>query len=261
MGDVTGTDDAVRPLPDFAQPPLTEVALGVVFEPTDIGIVGLAELHQRWRAEFPRVEEHPALPPLFAPPSLAPGLVIEVGQPHLRLWMITDDGDRLVQVQRDRLVVNWRRTGSGDYPRYRSLRVVLDRHLDDFWSLLRERSVSIPAPVAAEATYVNTIQAESPADFLVAMNPLPERLGRPAEANLSLVFDTTSSAGMSQRVALLAGRDQIQEGHFALRVSVLTQVSDSDEINNALAASHEQAVRTFAEVTAEAMHEIWRRKA
>lgn len=259
--DGSGAEGAVQPLPDFGQPPLTEVALGVVFEPIDIGIVGLAELHQRWRAEYPRVEEHPALPPLFAPPSPTPGLLIEVGQPQLRLWMIAADEDRLVQVQRDRLVVNWRRTGSGDYPRYHSLRAVLDRHLDDLWSFLRERSAPVPAPVAAEATYVNTIQAENPADFLAAMNPLPERLGRPSEANVSLVFDTTSSVGRPQRVALLAGRDQGQEGYFIFRVSVLAQVSDSGEFADALAASHEQAVRTFTEVTTEAMHDMWGRRA
>ena len=172
---VTGESEAeVQALPDFERPPLTEVALGVVFEPVEIGAVGLAELSQRWRDEFPNVQEHTALPPLFQPAQPGPGLVVEVGHPPLRLWMLTEAADRLVQVQRDRLVVNWRRISDGEYPRYHALRALLDRKVADLWSFFHERTVPIPLPAAVEATYVNTIDAAGFAEFLAGTPPFPE---------------------------------------------------------------------------------------
>lgn len=247
-------------LPDFARPPLTEVALGVVFEPVEIGAVGLAELYQRWRDEFPNVQEHAALPPLFEPPQPGSGLVIEVGHPPMRLWMLTAAEDQLVQVQRDRLVVNWRRIGRGDYPRYHALRALLDRKLADLGSFLEGRALPVPPPVAVEATYVNLIEAEGLADFLAAVQPLPERLGRPSEASLSLVFDTTSGLGAGQRVAIFSSRDRTEEARYVLRVSVLGQMTRWDEFDHAITAAHEQAVRTFADVTRDAMHRTWGRR-
>ena len=260
MGEMSETRTRVHALPDFERPPLTEVALGVVFEPVEIGAVGLGELYQRWRGEFPKVQEHAALPPLFEPPQPGLGLVVEVGHPPMRLWMLNETEDQLVQAQRDRLVVNWRRIGDGDYPRYHALRALLGRQLADFWSFLRDRAVPLPPPVAVEATYVNTIDAAGLADFLVAVNPLPERLGVPTEASISLVFDTPSGTPAPQRVALFSTRDRSEDARYVLRVSVLGQLSAWDELDRSIAVAHEQAVRTFADVTTDAMHRYWGRR-
>ncbi len=258
---VTGESEAeVQALPDFERPPLTEVALGVVFEPVEIGAVGLAELSQRWRDEFPNVQEHTALPPLFQPAQPGPGLVVEVGHPPLRLWMLTEAADRLVQVQRDRLVVNWRRISDGEYPRYHALRALLDRKVADLWSFFHERTVAIPLPAAVEATYVNTIDAAGFAEFLAGTPPFPERLGQPTEASVSVVFDTPGGVQPPQRVALFSSRDRSVEGRYVLRVSVLGQLTAWDEWERSMSAAHEQAVRTFAEVTTRDMHQIWGRR-
>ncbi len=260
MGDTSQPRPTAQALPEFDRPPVTEVALGVVFEPVEIGVVGLGELYQRWRSEFPTVQEHTALPPLFEPPQPGPGLVVEVGHPPMRLWMLNEAEDRLVQVQRDRLVVNWRRIGDGDYPRYHTLRALLDRQLADFRSFLHDRAVSPPPPAAVEATYVNTIEAAGFADFLAAVKPLPERLGRPTEASVSLVFDTAGGTDPPQRVALFSSRDRSSEDRYVLRVSVLGQLTAWDEFDSTITAAHEQAVRTFADVTTDAMHQYWGRR-
>lgn len=260
MGATNEAQGTAQALPDFEHPPLTEVALGVVFEPVEIGAVGLGELYQRWRDEFPKAQEHAALPPLFESPQ-GPGLVIEVGHPPMRLWMLTDAEDRLVQVQRDRLIVNWRRIGGGGYPRYHALRALLDRQLSDFLSFLRDRAVSAPSPAAVETTYVNTIEAEGFADFLAAVRPLPERLGRPTEASVSLVFDPPSGMHSPQRVALFSSRDRSGDDRYVLRVSVFGQLAEWDELDASIHAAHEQAVRTFADVTTSDMHRFWGRRA
>ena len=53
------------PLPDFADPPVVEVALGVQFQPpVELSPLDLGPLRERWRDRFPRLEQQPPLPPV-----------------------------------------------------------------------------------------------------------------------------------------------------------------------------------------------------
>lgn len=52
-----------------------------------------------------------------------PGPGIFVGPPPLRAWLINDDDTRLIQLQHDRLFVNWRRQRDSDaYPHFQNAR-------------------------------------------------------------------------------------------------------------------------------------------
>ncbi len=117
-------------LPDFADPPVAEVALAVQFEPlANLRIPHLGLLWSDFRDRFPKIEEHPQLGPMMehfgTKGASTTGVRFEMmtKPPIPRCWFLNDEGTELVQVQQDRFAHNWRKIGEGnEYPRYNHLR-------------------------------------------------------------------------------------------------------------------------------------------
>lgn len=147
-----------RSLPDFQKPPLTEVVLGVQFEP----IAGFGSIHaglfwNRIRKSFPEVEERPALQPVIErfggrpPRDLKVQWEVVTAPPPTRYWFLNQKGDQLVQLQPDRFLHNWRKQGLDDaYPRYERIRAAFSDELDLFLAFLRDEGLSEPEPNQCE---------------------------------------------------------------------------------------------------------------
>lgn len=93
-------------LPDYANPPVIEVVGGVGFAPIEgFKAVHLGLLWERFRDQFPRVEEHPpiAMPleVLQIPNPQGPELQFLDTPPLPRIWFLDESGNGIVQVQRD----------------------------------------------------------------------------------------------------------------------------------------------------------------
>ncbi len=156
-------DDTVH----FGRPPLTEVALSFQFEP--LAAYGYAEiglLREHFRATFPRIEYHPALPPsfeTFGPPSALPFLIsypfaMPGGVP--RVWLLDDRGVEILQFQPDRFTRNWRKIEEGaKYPHYQAVRTAFLADLESLERFLDGRSLGRLVPNQCEVTYVNQIAA------------------------------------------------------------------------------------------------------
>lgn len=115
-------------LPDFTDPPLDEVVIGVQFAP----VPGYASVHSMkvwdlFKAEFPKVQELPVLEPqfeTFGGMNAQAGPRIQVGAFPVgsRLWFLSDDENHLIQFQPDRFITNWRREpNTQPYPRFEGL--------------------------------------------------------------------------------------------------------------------------------------------
>lgn len=139
---VTGTESILatlmsetRPvgLPDYNNPPLEELVLGVQFQaPAGYTEINAGDVWKLFKEEFPTVRERPSLQPQFETFGLAssPQLKLQLitDAQHSRFWFISKDEAEVIQFQSDRLVHNWRRSsGVGDgedrkYPRFEKLR-------------------------------------------------------------------------------------------------------------------------------------------
>src|ERR1700675_3835102 len=92
-------------LPDFEDPPLTEVAVSLQFNQLPgFGYVHLGPLWDRFRSRFGRVQYHPPLLPVFETFGLnqpaTQHLQVRIGNaPELpRMWFLADDDAELLQV-------------------------------------------------------------------------------------------------------------------------------------------------------------------
>lgn len=115
-------------LPDFKEPPIDEVVLGVQFAPIPAYTsVYAGKIWNLFKDCFPKVEEQQLLQPqfeTFGGANLQPSFKFQFGAPPAgsRLWFVSDDENNLLQFQPDRFLTNWRkRPNPQAYPRFEGL--------------------------------------------------------------------------------------------------------------------------------------------
>lgn len=259
-------------LPEFDAPPVAEVALGVQFRPLPVlrGLA-LAPLRDRWRDRYPRLEEQPPLPATFEGglPG-GPAIQLSLGVPSVRYWFLTRDGSELVQVQQDRLSVNWRDSQSGrPYPRYPAMRQVFaDRFADLEAFAFREGSGPIQVQ-QAELSYVNAVGADAAGTLrldriLSIWRATPgHHLGEPEHTRVEMSFQVKDLGSGISRLWVQLGPGQRKDGTpallFTLSVRGMPQGNGGlTEVVSFLDKAHGHVVRSFAELTTAEMHAIWR---
>ncbi len=266
-GGVTSDEGTGATLPDYARPPLVEVALGVMFRPlAALNFAGLADLRARWSGDYPVTQQQPPLPPSSTNGQGAFPMVVEVGAPPIRVWLLNEAQDRLVQVQQDRLVANWRATdGTGEYPRYGTLRREFEARWDDFQQFLVERVPGGVRPLTVEVTYINVIEPSAAhpvaiADVLRAHQPLTSHLGPPTQANAAYAFDLAAVDGYPSQLTLAAVPDTSRSpSPVMVQISANAAAAEGKELFDVMDTAHEHVVRLFDEVTTESMHRRWGR--
>jgi uncharacterized protein (TIGR04255 family) len=286
-GSVSVSDEASIPGPpddlvSFERPPLNEVALGVQFsEPVIDDAIALADFWPHVRGDLPRLEKVPALPPAmeeFGPPPRSgqiPAIQFLSEPPGQRYWFISADDTRLVQLQSDRFVLNWRqRRGDDPYPRYRALR----RDFEKRFEVLRNQAVppdkrGLLRADWSEVTYVNHIEAPGRRPNTHA--PLSDSLRLIAPPRRSLLppedqqFQQRSVIWTEDVPAQPIGRLHITassavRSNDGVAIYVVTLVARARPTAPSLKAMFESldrgrdlVVRTFKEITTPRMHERW----
>lgn len=272
---------STKPLPEFEQPPVSEVALSVQFQPLE-----------NWRAphagvfwstiqpQFPHVEVHNALPALHEKFGeefwqQVPQFQFETINPNsIRTWFVESTRSWLIQVQPDRFVVNWRKvTGDEVYPRYVS--AVRPRFVAE-WQRFRKFITSLGLGEIevqqCEVTYVNDIaqgqQWQRYSDALRLLSYWQEKgtdgfLPPPETFSMSGTFEMPERSGRlhftAQRV--IRRNDNTQ----ALQVKLIARGRPASSQDNDVLAWMDQGrewiVRGFADLTSEKAQAYWKRKA
>src|SRR5688572_13207030 len=110
-------------LPKYEKPPVIEVVTGIQFK----GIKGLSGAHlgllwEKFKLEYPQVKEVEPLAPSvesFDETPVREMALFENMFGLTRTWFETANGNALIQVQRDRLLHNWKKSKNTDtYPHY-----------------------------------------------------------------------------------------------------------------------------------------------
>lgn len=124
-----------QPLGKLEEPPITEVACGVLFKPVP-GLDPLA-LGAYWK---PKEKEYPRRE-LKAPiaPAMPVGMELSFGPDigPVRTWLISKNDVFIIQIQHDRFYVNWR-ARQEEYPRFNDWddgnRGLLSRFMEEYAS-------------------------------------------------------------------------------------------------------------------------------
>lgn len=275
--------DQDTPLNDpvsFDSPPVAEVVLGLQFAgPVIDEVETLADFWPRIRQEFTQVEKRPALPRIdeqFGPEAAITNFEFSFAGEPSRYWITSADQHWVVQVQPDRLVLNWRKAEEGDvYPRYRSVRA---RFLKIYKAFLEtvgeERAIGSP-PDWCATTYVNNILANDPRspNGRMPLNRIIRLFAAPKSNVLPTLEETTFqqkylldplAAGGEPRGRLyvsaspaLRAADQLPGYSLELRVLAQPEAHSRAAVMRCFDQSRDLIVRSFKDITTPAMHEAW----
>jgi uncharacterized protein (TIGR04255 family) len=154
-------------LPDFTNPPLDEVVLGVQFAPmTPYTAIDSRDVWGLFKDEFPKVQEQPLLQPqfeTFGGPNFQQSFQFQVGasQAGSRLWFVSEQENHLLQFQSDRFLINWRKKPNPQpYPHFEGIAESFESNLVSLDSHFATKFHYHIEVNQAEVTYINIIPVE-----------------------------------------------------------------------------------------------------
>jgi uncharacterized protein (TIGR04255 family) len=274
-----------KQLPEYSDPPVVETVLGVEFAPLrGWTVVHFGLFHEVIKHEFPEFEEVAAVvsserysDDMRVQDEHAGALSGASG--YVRCLYIDHDKDRLVQVQPDRFMYNWRREVKKNYPRY--LGVVRPGFIEQwqrFNEFLRAQNIDGPRVRRCEVTYVNHFERgrvwNSTADLPEVLAfwaataarhaddaiPTPRFLPDPEYADVDLRYRINDQDHLQvdlRRAERRSDAGDILQLTLTARLSAGT--GDDASILAAFDTGREWIVRGFTELTTERMHKLWGR--
>ena len=265
-----------RDLPDYDGPPVTEVVIGVQFE----RLKKFSAIHPglywpRIKDNYPKFEPHALLVGRAESfDGFKPGIrELEFSDmpPVPRCWFLEGAGNRLVQVQADRFLHNWRKvTGDEVYPRYEGIRAEFVKLWADFLEFTEEQQLGQVDTNYWEVTYVNHLEKGREWDVLGDLDkifpcwagkssegylPEPENVG----LRLSFVMAEQSRLHISIDRALRSS-DKKEVLLFKLTARGILESSDQESLVRGLDSGREWIVRGFTDFTSKSAHDMWKRK-
>ncbi|MCP4373577.1 MAG: TIGR04255 family protein [Deltaproteobacteria bacterium] len=265
--------------PNFKNPPVIEVVLGLQFEPLDsFKTTHVGKLHEIYEADYPTVSEHSLLEPkfenfateTFAPSRMVLKLVDNKAIP--RVWFVSEDENSLLQLQRDRFIYNWRRKEPSEeipYPRYENIRDEFKLRYKQFLEFLTNQKLPEPAVNQIEVTYVNLISCEDN-DFSKSMHevfefwnpdPQPSPLGEPETQKFVTTYLIKDDDERIGRLSITSHTLIRHDNKKYLRVDIVARGKPKDVSLNGILdfmnLGRSKIVLGFDSLTTEDMHKIW----
>lgn len=267
--------------PKFDHPPVVETVLGVQFKPlTELRLTHYGLFYQYLQeGGFVKTEDHPPLlrqieqkedfMRLFEMP---PMVFMQTNIP--RIWYLSEDaadGQRLIQLQIDRFIQNWRRMNleSTKYPSYEENRKEFQNTFGRFLKFVEKENIGQVEPNQCEVIYVNRIPIQDVAQAAATFRKCFTSFV-PAK-NLKHVPTEPDGIGFncSFWIESLNGRLFIQAS-TASQIPGVGKVIDlrltargapaSDDLAAVmewLDFGHYFVVNAFADITSEEMHREW----
>jgi len=264
-------------LPDYDNPPVTEVVFGIQFNKLDA--IKAPDTGILWeklgRKEYPECKEMPPLPHVIErfdvpSPQPQPITIEEISHPPLpRLFFINTSKNHLIQVQQDRLHQNWRKLKSDDkYPRYAELYPKFIKSWKLFTSFVNEFNLGTLKPNQYELTYVNHIpRGEGWINLTDIENVFPEfqcKVGNrflPEPENIAWrkIFRLPNDNGRLHVSLRLALSRELKDRIMILDLTARGFIPNKMDVWFNMA--HEWIVKGFADLTAQSIQgAVWKKK-
>jgi uncharacterized protein (TIGR04255 family) len=260
-------------LPDFANPPVDEVVLSVEFAALPgFGVPHFGLFWERIRSEYPKFEVKPPLSSpgdQFAPNQVSLQLL---ATPEVRCWFLEESGSYLLQLQNDRLLLNWRKVvGTETYPRYPMLRDRFERAWIAFLDFLSAEGIPSPRVVQCEVLYVNNIAYDKgwkgfgELHKVVGTLATPQHgrfLPAPERTTMQMAYALENNAGrlFVTLTPVIRSRDSAEVLQIRLNARGAPKSSESNDLLQWLDLGRRWVVRGFADFTTENMHKVWGKK-
>jgi uncharacterized protein (TIGR04255 family) len=262
------------PYPTFTNPPVVEVICGVTFKPLG-GLLAphLGLLWTQFRDSYPDCKQVDPLIPVietFDGDEQRASLIADSYFP--RVWFFSKDENSILQIQRDRLLHNWRKVRPTDaYPRYANVSATFWKHLGEFQRFLADNGLGSVVPEQLEMTYLNHIPHGQGWTNLSELGRIfPDFAWRDGNRFLPVGERATWRTSFpmpdhSGRLHVLIQTAFRRNDRLPIVVVDITARGlPKDLSENGLRSwydlAHEWIVKSFADLTSENAHALWSRK-
>ncbi len=264
------------PLPEFGNPPVFETVLGVQFAPlTGFSILQFGLYWGLISKEYPHSDIKPPLPSIVEefPKEQKPSSVgIQfMSSPEARCWFVDSTETRVIQIQNDRYIHNWRKVrGDETYPRYNRIKPKFVEEWQRFCGFLETQGIPAPEVNQCEVSYVNHIEKGKGWDSFSNLKdvtaywtgtPSGTFLTEPESVSLVARFLMPDKKGRLHIEMQPAVRRHDATEVLQLNLTARGKPASSslDDITDWLDLAHEWVVRGFTDFTTGTMHRIWER--
>ena len=259
-------------LPEFAKPPVTEVAISVQFQSLSaFGIIHAGGLWQVFRDRFPIVEYHPPLPSSFETFGLegvqANQFRFDLSRdlPLPRIWFRNTENSKLIQFQLDKFTLNWQKTSNDfGYPRYKALREEFVSIFEEISNYIKSENIGDLLANQCELTYVNIIKSTKLPLRCFQKTELPS-VGELEDAILNVRYKIADETGTPVG-RLIAASAQGMDGN-GNTISQLTltgrgppKLPTFGAVLDFIDTAHTAIVMAFADLTPVELHQEWERR-
>lgn len=246
----------------FKKPPVTEVVMGASFVP----IKGLHSQHigrfwEKISKEYPKSEQ--AIN--YGEPILPDGKEI---YPAPRFWFITEANDKLVQIQANLFLCNWRKVeGQGIYPEYDEMKKVFKENYSLFLQFLKEKGFQEPELTELQFSYVNHFpkgqewKVASDLSKIIGSLSFPDALGTSGvkDFNLNYIYDLPDETKGTIRMKFSSAKKKnTDEKIIIFENSARGLDLDSNDVYQWFDYAHEQVVNNFEKLTdVKLQRDVW----
>ena len=247
----------------FRKPPLTEVSFGVRFKtPAEFSSAYIGRFWAQIAKDFSQAVDRP---PIFDPKaafgedSFAP-----------RVWLVHKDQALLLQIQRDRFYVNWRRIGEPNkvYPSFNLLQPSFTRYFGEWRSFVDTSGLGQLEIVGCELTYTNFVSPNSRWKGLSEVGKVFSPLGASQDigakhivSGWNGVFDFVTNRITATIQTLRNVSDASQHKmQFEIKAEALVPPSANEDFGTWMTAANSDIVSAFLTLTTEwAQTDLWER--
>jgi len=271
--------DALR----FAAPPVVETALSVQFDK----LTGFTAAHAGWfwkeyveklgdgtSNEWKQVTEAGPIPEQFekfGPEDVwsVPTLQFLQGSPSARIQIIRGDGERMLQIQNSRFVLNWRKSETA-FPRYENLLPEFRGMLNAFESFCSEAGFGSPVYNLWEVVYVDQVKKGTMWDSARNLNrifpavtspPVSDHHAPPADDEIVSADWRFSLANRRGRLYIQLRQTRLQPSNeevIQLTTIARGPVSETQSWQQGLDFGHEALKETFLSITSAEAQAFWK---
>lgn len=263
-------------VPDFDDPPVTETVLDVAFTPlTNWRIPHFGLFWKTIQQDYPHAEDQPPIVlqrETFGEGRKRPHLTFEFLQgPEARCWFVSNSLSRLVQVQNDRFIQNWRKVpGQEPYPHYDTMRATFACEWSRFCNFLSSESLGVPDIQQCEIQYINHIESSSwqtYVDLVEAFSQWPGSRSNSILPNPEDLAVSTAYVLPNNRGRLHVNMQSAIRNSDAKRVIQLTLTargapasSNTEDMLAWLDFGRDWIKKAFMSFSTERMHQIWKKR-
>lgn len=259
---------------NFICPPIVETALSLQFSPAEslhVGHLGLlwgGSFKERYPV-FSIGEEVPHQLEQFGiiPRAVIPRLEFMRGAPTPRFQISSNDQQYLLQIQKDRLILNWRKltnlSGKHEYPRFDAISKRLHQEWGNLTNYIDQNSLGKAQINQVEFTYINHIDARlgKLSDIFNGVfneTHLPDNVSFESithKLQHTIMYEG-SKIGRLYTSIETAVRNSDNENIYVLSfIARVHPLSQLDDTLNLLRCTINEA---FRNITTEAMHKLWK---